>query len=81
MTAAAVEMLDDLDKETVDFQPNYDESRVEPKVLPGRFPNLLINGGAGIAVAMASSIPPTTRPRWPTPSRPCSTTPRSPSPT
>ena len=58
MTAAAVEMLDDLDKETVDFQPNYDESRQEPRVLPGRFPNLLINGGAGIAVAMASSIPP-----------------------
>ena len=58
MTHAAVEMLDDLDKETVDFRPNYDESRVEPTVLPGRFPNLLINGGAGIAVAMASSIPP-----------------------
>jgi len=58
MTAAAVELLDDLDKETVDFQPNYDESRVEPKVLPGRFPHLLINGGSGIAVAMASSIPP-----------------------
>ncbi len=58
MTAAAVEMLDDLDKETVDFQPNYDESRVEPKVLPGRFPNLLINGGSGIAVAMASSMAP-----------------------
>jgi DNA gyrase subunit A len=58
MTHAAVEMLDDLDKETVDFRPNYDESRVEPTVLPGRFPNLLINGGNGIAVAMASSIPP-----------------------
>jgi DNA gyrase subunit A len=58
MTAAAVEILDDIDKETVDFQPNYDESRVEPKVLPGRFPHLLVNGGSGIAVAMASSIPP-----------------------
>ncbi|MDA1194625.1 MAG: DNA gyrase subunit A [Planctomycetota bacterium] len=58
MTAAAVELLDDLDKETVDFRPNYDESRQEPTVLPGRFPNLLINGGAGIAVAMASSMPP-----------------------
>ncbi len=58
MTAAAMEMLDDLDKETVDFQPNYDESRMEPTVLPGRFPNLIINGGAGIAVAMASSMPP-----------------------
>ena len=53
-----MEMLEDLDKETVDFRPNYDESRVEPMVLPGRFPNLLINGGSGIAVAMASSIPP-----------------------
>ncbi|MEZ6007632.1 MAG: DNA gyrase subunit A [Planctomycetota bacterium] len=58
MTHAAVEMLDDLDKETVDFRPTYDEARMEPVVLPGRFPNLLINGGAGIAVAMASSIPP-----------------------
>ena len=58
MTHAAMQLLDDLDKETVDFRPNYDESREEPVVLPGRFPNLLINGGAGIAVAMASSIPP-----------------------
>jgi DNA gyrase subunit A len=58
MTEAAMEVLDDLDKETVDFQPNYDESRQEPTVLPGRFPNLLINGGSGIAVAMASSIAP-----------------------
>src|SRR5262245_16824165 len=58
MTVASMDMLEDLDKETVDFQPNYDESRVEPKVLPGKFPNLLVNGGSGIAVAMASSIPP-----------------------
>jgi DNA gyrase subunit A len=58
MTTAAVEMLTDLDKETVDFRPNYDESRLEPVVLPALFPNLLVNGGAGIAVAMASSIPP-----------------------
>ena len=58
MTGAAMDLLADLDKDTVDFQPNYDESRQEPRVLPGRFPNLLINGGAGIAVAMASSIPP-----------------------
>ena len=57
MTHAAMEALEDLDKETVDFRPNYDESRVEPVVLPGRFPNLLMNGGSGIAVAMASSIP------------------------
>jgi len=58
MTPSAMEVLEDLDKETVDFRPNYDESRVEPTVLPGRFPNLLVNGGSGIAVAMASSIPP-----------------------
>ncbi len=58
MTHAAVQLLDDLDKDTVEFRPNYDESRMEPTVLPGRFPNLLVNGGSGIAVAMASSIPP-----------------------
>ncbi|MFV1958625.1 MAG: DNA gyrase subunit A, partial [Planctomycetota bacterium] len=58
MTPAAVEMLQDLDKETVDFRPNYDGVRVEPVVLPGMFPHLLVNGGSGIAVAMASSIPP-----------------------
>ncbi len=58
LTPAAMQLLQDLDKETVDFQPTYDEARLEPKVLPGLFPNLLVNGGAGIAVAMASSIPP-----------------------
>ena len=58
MTHAAVQLLDDLDKDTVEFRPSYDESRMEPTVLPGRFPNLLVNGGSGIAVAMASSIPP-----------------------
>ena len=58
MTHAAMDLLADLDKDTVDFRPNYDESRQEPTVLPGRFPNLLINGGSGIAVAMASSMPP-----------------------
>ncbi|MGE0417344.1 MAG: DNA gyrase subunit A, partial [Acetobacteraceae bacterium] len=51
-------LLDDIDKETVDFQPNYDESEQEPVVLPARFPNLLINGGNGIAVGMATNIPP-----------------------
>lgn len=55
---AAMELLRDLDKETVDFQPNYDESLQEPKVLPARFPNLLVNGSAGIAVGMATNIPP-----------------------
>ena len=54
----AMELLRDLDKETVDFQPNYDESLQEPVVLPARFPNLLVNGSAGIAVGMATNIPP-----------------------
>ena len=55
---AAMELLRDLEKETVDFQPNYDESLEEPKVLPARFPNLLVNGSSGIAVGMATNIPP-----------------------
>lgn len=55
---AAMELLRDLDKETVDFRPNYDESLLEPKVLPSRFPNLLVNGSSGIAVGMATNIPP-----------------------
>jgi DNA gyrase subunit A len=53
-----VEMLRDIDADTVDFGPNYDESRQEPLVLPSRFPNLLVNGSAGIAVGMATNIPP-----------------------
>ncbi len=52
------EMLTDIDKETVDFQPNYDNTRLEPLVLPTRFPNLLVNGASGIAVGMATNIPP-----------------------
>src|SRR4051794_39688166 len=51
-------LLEDMDKDTVDFQPNYDESEREPKVLPARYPNLLINGANGIAVGMATNIPP-----------------------
>jgi DNA gyrase subunit A len=54
----ATEMLRDIDADTVDFIPNYDESRREPSVLPSRFPNLLVNGSAGIAVGMATNIPP-----------------------
>ncbi len=54
----AMELLKDLEKETVDWQPNYDESLQEPKVLPARFPNLLVNGSAGIAVGMATNMPP-----------------------
>ena len=54
----AMKLLADLEKETVDWQPNYDESLQEPKVLPARFPNLLVNGSAGIAVGMATNIPP-----------------------
>ncbi|MFG0251241.1 MAG: DNA gyrase subunit A, partial [Phycisphaerales bacterium JB038] len=58
MTAAAVEMLEDLKLDTVDMQPNYDGRMLEPTVLPGKFPNLLVNGAQGIAVGMASSLPP-----------------------
>jgi DNA gyrase subunit A len=54
----AMELLDDIDKETVDFQPNYDGTEKEPMVLPARFPNLLVNGAGGIAVGMATNIPP-----------------------
>ncbi len=58
MTAAATALLDDLEYDTVDFVPNYDNSREEPVVLPGKFPNLLVNGGSGIAVGMATNLPP-----------------------
>jgi DNA gyrase subunit A len=58
LTRLATELLRDIDADTVDFQPNYDESRREPSVLPSRFPNLLVNGSAGIAVGMATNIPP-----------------------
>src|SRR5881409_1040674 len=54
----ATELLEELDSDTVDFGPNYDESKREPVVLPARFPNLLVNGSAGIAVGMATNIPP-----------------------
>ncbi len=58
LTRSAMTMLTDLDKDTVDFIPNYDGSRNEPHVLPARFPNLLVNGAGGIAVGMATNIPP-----------------------
>jgi DNA gyrase subunit A len=58
LTRLAHEMLEDLDKETVDFAPNYDETLTEPSVLPAKIPNLLINGSSGIAVGMATNIPP-----------------------
>lgn len=58
MTAAAVGLMDDLDKETVEMVPNYDETKLEPSVFPARFPNLLLNGSSGIAVGMATNIPP-----------------------
>jgi DNA gyrase subunit A len=58
LTRLATEMLRDIDADTVDFGPNYDESRREPLALPSRFPNLLLNGAAGIAVGMATNIPP-----------------------
>jgi DNA gyrase subunit A len=58
LSRLATEMLRDIDADTVDFGPNYDESRQEPHVLPARFPNLLVNGASGIAVGMATNIPP-----------------------
>jgi DNA gyrase subunit A len=58
LTGPAMELLEDLDKETVDLVRNYDDTRDEPTVLPSRFPNMLVNGGSGIAVGMASNIPP-----------------------
>ena len=58
LSRIATEMLRDIDADTVDFGPNYDESRREPLVLPARFPNLLVNGSSGIAVGMATNIPP-----------------------
>ncbi|HEX7312257.1 MAG TPA: DNA gyrase subunit A [Gaiellaceae bacterium] len=58
LTRLSTEMLRDIDADTVDFKPNYDESRREPQVLPSRFPNLLVNGSSGIAVGMATNIPP-----------------------
>src|SRR6201993_4268389 len=58
LDALATEMLRDIDQETVDFAPNFDGSKQEPLVLPARFPNLLVNGGSGIAVGMATNIPP-----------------------
>ena len=58
MSKISNEMLRDIDKDTVDWDPNFDESRQEPRVLPSRFPNLLVNGSSGIAVGMATNIPP-----------------------
>ena len=58
LTAAATELLEDIDRETVDFAPNFDDSLSEPTVLPARLPNLLVNGASGIAVGMATNIPP-----------------------
>src|SRR5580765_2711886 len=58
LTAIASEMLDDIDKETVDFEDNYDATQKQPSVLPARLPNLLVNGSSGIAVGMATNIPP-----------------------
>jgi DNA gyrase subunit A len=58
LTKSALEVLGDIDKDTVDFQPNYDGGETEPTVLPAKFPNLLVNGAGGIAVGMATNIPP-----------------------
>src|SRR3989338_8159036 len=58
LSGIAEELLFDLDRETIDFQPNYDGSQKEPKVMPAKLPNLLLNGSMGIAVGMATNIPP-----------------------
>ena len=58
LSKVAMCMLQDIDKDTVDFKPNFDEHEMEPTVLPARFPNLLVNGSTGIAVGMATNIPP-----------------------
>jgi DNA gyrase subunit A len=58
LTPIAMELLADMEKDTVDMMPNYDETRTEPRVLPGKFPNLICNGASGIAVGMATNIPP-----------------------
>src|SRR5678816_2180974 len=58
LTAIATELLGDIDKDTLDFAPNFDDRLREPKVLPAAFPNLLVNGSSGIAVGMATNIPP-----------------------
>jgi DNA gyrase subunit A len=58
MTEATIALMEDIDRDTVDFMPNYDDTRTEPSVLPSKFPNLLCNGCSGIAVGMATSIPP-----------------------
>ena len=74
----ALDLMAGIDEETVDFAPNYSNSAEEPTVLPARFPNLLVNGSQGIAVGMATNIPPTTWVRWSTPPSTCSSTPRPP---
>jgi DNA gyrase subunit A len=58
LTALAMEMMEDIEKDTVDFNPTYDNERREPSILPGKFPNLICNGGSGIAVGMATNLPP-----------------------
>src|SRR5207302_5493599 len=58
LSRIATELLRDIEAATVDFEPNYDESRTQPSVLPSRFPNLLVNGSSGIAVGMATNMPP-----------------------
>src|SRR5690606_18262842 len=58
MSKITMEMLRDINKDTIDYEPNYDGTEKEPKVLPARFPNLLVNGASGIAVGMATNIPP-----------------------
>ncbi len=58
LSPLAMEMLEDIDRDTVDWMPNYDQTRMQPRVMPGKFPNFLCNGGEGIAVGMSTSVPP-----------------------
>ena len=74
MSRMAVEMLTDIDKDTINWDPNFDETKKEPSVLPCRFPNLLVNGSQGIAVGMATNIRPTTSVRSSTAAWPISRT-------
>ena len=64
LESLAVELLDDIRKDTVAFQPNFDNQLEEPVVLPARYPNLLVNGSSGIAVGMSTNVPPHPRPAW-----------------
>ena len=78
LARAAESLLRDIDKDTVDFTENYDETQLEPTVLPAEYPNLLVNGANGIAVGMATNVPPHNPAESSRPARPISAIQRSP---